>query len=243
MARKLRCPDSFGFDWRVEVPDYYARRVNSFLNRFDVNTKNRFGQTLLMLLVNKGIEELVQLVISKGANVNEADKRGVTPLMIAVGANDKSIYQALLSKNADIMAEDKFDRSVLIWAIENRSDEEIIKDLIDRGAQINPTYKKGFFFLNKKRITPLMAAVRSGNEKIVKMLIERGADVTLKDRLGKKGRTALDFAYALPIFQNNTKDIVDILSKAPQIRAEYLEKHPEEKDRHSHEFYRGHGRE
>lgn len=90
MARKLRCPDSFGFDWRVEVPDYYARRVNSFLNRFDVNTKNRFGQTLLMLLVNKGIEELVQLVISKGANVNEADKRGVTPLMIAVGANDKS---------------------------------------------------------------------------------------------------------------------------------------------------------
>ena len=208
MKKKAKCPDNFGIDWRVNSVEYYSRKVKAFFEKgYDVNTRNRYGQTLLMLLVNREIEELAQLVIAKGADVNAKDKKGVTPLMIAVSSGEKNIYQTLLSNGADIKEADKFGRSVLMWAVGNNADEEIIQDLLSKGADINRKDKNGF--------TPLMIAVRSGNERLVEMLIKNGADVTIKD---KNNRTALDLACTLPLFQENLKEIIDTIMKVPQAR-------------------------
>ena len=208
MKKKVRCSDDFGIDWRVNSPEYYLRKVKTFFEKgFDVNTRNKYGQTILMLLVNRGIEELAQLVIVKGADVNAKDKKGVTPLMIAVCSDEKNLYQTLLSNGADIKAVDKFGRSVLMWAVQNNADEEVVQDLIDKGADINGKDKKGF--------TPLMIAVCSGNERFVEMLIKEGANVTMRD---KNNRTALDLACSLPLFQENHRAIVDLIMKVPQAR-------------------------
>lgn len=58
----------------------------------------------------------------------------------------------------------------------NRSRNEIVKYLVERGANVNALYEGHY--------SPLMSAVANNNGHMVKLLLENGADVNLKDKYG-----------------------------------------------------------
>jgi len=89
------------------------------------------------------------------------------------------------------------NEALLIWTY--LGDEEVVKCLIDNGAQVN--------FRNRYGTSALMIAAFHGYQSIVELLLAKGANINLQDN---RGVTALMFAIArnnwkLATFLNNEK--------------------------------------
>jgi ankyrin repeat protein len=69
------------------------------------------------------------------------------------------------------------DHSQALIEAAKQGDLEQVRELLDKGADVNVRYING--------MTVLMAAARGGNLEIVKLLIEKGADVNSSDRFGR----------------------------------------------------------
>jgi ankyrin repeat protein len=131
-------------------------------------------------------EEIIRLLLNKGADVNIQDNSGKTALMIAVKNKNMEIIKLLLKKHADIKAKDNKGRTVLIIA-SDKDNEEIVELLLDKGADVNIQDDSGR--------TALMAAVESRNVDIVKLLLKKGSDVNAVDRNGSSSlMVAMDIA-------------------------------------------------
>jgi ankyrin repeat protein len=65
----------------------------------DVNAVNANGQTPLHAAVNAGVNDVVEMLMKKGARIDVKDMKGDTPLMLAERRPDKSTAE-LLSKLA-----------------------------------------------------------------------------------------------------------------------------------------------
>ena len=104
-------------------------------NGADVNAKNHYGWTALMIaVVNNQNPEIVKALIYAGADVNAKNKNG-TVLMNAVLLNENpEVIKALIDAGADVNAKNKEGNTALsIATILNKSD--IRKMLIDAGAR------------------------------------------------------------------------------------------------------------
>ncbi len=112
--------------------------------------------------------------------------------------------QVNLEHQNDANSQNKNGWTVLMDAIQKR-DNERVKDLITRGANIHAE-TKAMYVLNSNgtgfetsydvnvaaTLTPLIAAVQLGNLDAVKMLIEAGVDLNQKDSLGKTAFDRID---------------------------------------------------
>ncbi|SIN82115.1 Ankyrin repeat-containing protein [Chryseobacterium scophthalmum] len=73
----------------------------------------------------------------------------------------------------------------------NRGRYEIVKYIVERGANVNDLYDKNY--------SPLMSAVNGKNIEMVKLLLENGADVNLKDKYGNDALWKAVFNYNFEI--------------------------------------------
>ncbi|UKZ93466.1 uncharacterized protein TrAFT101_008381 [Trichoderma asperellum] len=121
---------------------------------------------------------IVQLLISKGACVNQINQKGEnqdTPLHAACRNSfiDVGIVQLLLKHGADINAEAGKHGTALGAACAScrRGNDvvQLVQLLIKHGANVNVNHEK--------YEAPLTIACRYGDEKLVRLLIELGADV------------------------------------------------------------------
>jgi ankyrin repeat protein len=164
--------------------------------RINLDTLNKFGNTLLEEACSRGKVEIVRLLLQAGANVNNASD-GFTPLGTAIseaGRNNNS-----------------YEHSI-----------QIITELVKAGADVNMKYGKNSFPLTRtcydgnvdivqillsspnKNVnlidddgdTPLTAAIESTMKttnpvncdiaiQIIKLLIAHGADVNLQNSKGE----------------------------------------------------------
>jgi len=77
--------------------------VRDLLSRgIDPNTRDRHGQTALMLAAQAGHLALVQLLIDHGCHLNVTAKFGLSAVMLAVIAGHKEIARALAHAGADL---------------------------------------------------------------------------------------------------------------------------------------------
>jgi len=159
------------------------------------NLKINNEETLLYQAVMFSQKEVVELLISKGADVNE----GTSPLVLATmaaelnvkeGQINKDIAILLISKGADVNAKDKNSLTPLHWV----KNKEVAELLISKGADVNAKSNDG--------TTPLHLV---GNKEVAELLILKGANVNTKNNLGK---TPLDCAK-----ENEKFEIIDILMK------------------------------
>ena len=88
-----------------------------------------------------------------------------TPLIVATEANQVDMVSLLLSFGSDPNKTDYYDRTALYYAIYNESNIEIIKILLQTGANI---YAKPY---NSTKETPLMLAEKKGNKEIIEIII------------------------------------------------------------------------
>lgn len=133
------------------------------------NAKNMHGGTALHQAASQGAVKVMQLLLANLADVNAATNDGYTPLHGAVsyGKNEtrRSAVEVLLKSGANGNAKTSRDGETPFHKAISRGDVEIVKLLLDYGADVNAVSKFG--------VTSLYFARNS--EAISKLLKERGA--------------------------------------------------------------------
>jgi uncharacterized protein len=141
------------------------------------------GTTPLHSAVEQDRLDVVQALISAGANVNAKNRYGVTPLVLAATTGDASVTAALLKAGADVRVSVPETGSVLMTAART-GNPEVIKLLLAAGADVN-------FAERYSGQTALMWAAAEGHPAAVNALLAGGAKV---DAQAQDKKTALFFA-------------------------------------------------
>ena len=68
----------------------------------DVNARDRYGQTALMLAAHHGHLEMVEALVGSGADLNVTAKYNLSALMLAVVAGHAEIARVLARAGADL---------------------------------------------------------------------------------------------------------------------------------------------
>ncbi len=140
------------------------------------------GETILHIKAQTGDTELVDFLLSLGADINAKRKDGFTPLHVAAQAGKKDMAKLLIESGAVIYSTDNKGRTPLHIAAEaGLADMEAL--LLDNGAAIERGDKLGS--------TALHIAAREAHKDAVALLLEREADVNSKN---KRGETPLHMA-------------------------------------------------
>lgn len=127
-----------------------------------------FMQTPLNYAVFLEGPAMVEFLISKGANPNEADDDKISMLAWAAIANRASTVQLLLARGAQLNSVDKFGMTPLLYAASiNHGDTTVMEKLIAAGADTSARTKEG--------LTAFDLAKTYHHEAMVKLLAAKTA--------------------------------------------------------------------
>ena len=133
-------------------------------------------------------EEIDKIVSENPRIINYQDsKYGNTLLMLTIMNQQLKSFNAILKNGAEVNTHNTYDgTSPLIEACSSKHYNLIFaKTLIEYGANINDIEtgkrRKG----NSTRLTPLIAASKTGNLDLVKFLVMKGADINYQNEFGQ----------------------------------------------------------
>ena len=161
---------------------YFSKLINGQYKFYEVGASEIGGQW----------ENLPDMLIKAGANVNQGNCLGHTPLMSAVRNDLTRITNILLTAGADVNINDEYGHDALYHSAYN-TNFDMIQILLTAGANVNRRDSEGE--------SPLISAVRttylSLNHKLeqpervkcVNVLIKAGADVNAETRYGETALT------------------------------------------------------
>ena len=135
----------------------------------DINLKNKSGETAFMRIpeVTENIEELLDIFISNGANIEDKNNYGLTILMLSTSTNNIKMINELIKRGANINIKDTNDSSLLIMAVKT-GNIETVRTILEVG---------GIGLINNKNIynkSPLEYAKEQNFIEIVSLLKEYG---------------------------------------------------------------------
>ena len=170
----------------------FLTRVAYFIEKkgYDVNMPRQKGrsETMLHVAAKYFNLEMIEYLITQGADVNAKDNTNQTPLhyavqtslcyAYAVRASDFEALKFLIAQGADVNAKDNTKQTPLHYATRT-SNLKTIEFLIAQGADVNATGKHGK--------TPLNIAMSEYEDKIVKILRARGGKTSKELRKGASG--------------------------------------------------------
>ncbi|KAJ0005825.1 hypothetical protein NQD34_015719 [Periophthalmus magnuspinnatus] len=171
----------------------YGEVVSLLLERgANPGHRDKDGMTPLLLAAYEGNEDVVELLLEAGADVDETARQdgelqsaaAVTPLLAAAAMGHMSTVSKLLFWGADVDAIDSEGRTALCLAAAQGS-VEVVRALLDRGLDENHKDDLGW--------TPLHAAACEGHKIICGVLMEQGSMVRVGE-MDIEGRTALILA-------------------------------------------------
>ena len=159
--------------WDAITKNDIGKAISLINSGADVNYKNGLGYSVIHHAISSGNAELVELLISKGADVNAKGQFDRTPLHFA---GNKSMAEILLAHGAYVDAQADQGETPLHWAAGSgmgaKGEEaslEIAKVLIAHGADVNK--------MSRGYGTPLNKAAYYNKLQMAKLLIEHGADI------------------------------------------------------------------
>jgi uncharacterized protein len=210
-------PDVFAFcfkfiDTKEKLHDYFTGEYENFKKNEAASETNHARQALL----DKGIPttnesfaqcvaedktEEISLFLAAGFSPDTKDKKGVPMISIAARNERLDTLQLLLRSGAQVnlIAEDRGSTALFDSALEKNKD--MIKILIEAGADVNIQSKDGQ--------TALVVVVGEGDAEIVEILFKAGADPDIKDALGVSARkyaTIFGNSKMLAIFDSKEFD-------------------------------------
>ena len=159
----------------------------------EVNTQYQYGYSPLHSAATHNNYEAVKILLKHGATVNQMSKPIETPLPDPDDYPDKKCYEEI-KKHTEKLNSKKIGDTPIFSAI-NRGNSDILRLLIDAGADVN-----GESNIDR---SPLFRAIRDGDKEKVRLLLENGADVNITN---DEGETAL---HSAALYGN--KEILELL--------------------------------
>ena len=86
---------------------------------------------------------LIEFLIDKGANINATDKDGQNLLYRAIDTKNTSLLEYLIQKGVNVNCVDNDGITLLMYAVLNKSDANMVKKLIEHGADKTKKDKMG----------------------------------------------------------------------------------------------------
>ncbi|MHC9543343.1 MAG: ankyrin repeat domain-containing protein [Vulcanimicrobiota bacterium] len=140
----------------------------------DINARTQNGKwTPLHMAVEEYKKEMVEFLLTQGANPDMKDESGETPLHLAADNDDIECVKMLIQHHANVNARDRCQSAPLL----SSHKLEVIDCLISAGADINTRAEDGN--------TALYFAACRGDREIFDYLISRGADIEIININGK----------------------------------------------------------
>ncbi|KAI0385877.1 hypothetical protein F5Y04DRAFT_268633 [Hypomontagnella monticulosa] len=165
----------------------------------------------LYTAVKRSHQNIVSILISKGADINRKGWNGDSLLHVAVRSGDKEMARFLIDSGIDVNMTDRENATALSVAADRR-DKILVKLLLEQGVAVNPienikaenqypplhmaalrdsanlvrlliNYGADVNAQATWRLeTPLFMAVRNGNKNIFKLLVDNGANVNARNK-------------------------------------------------------------
>ena len=174
-------------------------------------TETPGGMTPLLYAARDGRVDIARMLVAAKADVQQADVNGITPLLMAITNNHLDAAKFLLEKGAAANAADWWGRTPLLATVEIRNRDygrnnehdidrpaalELIKMLLDRGADVNARTKEVPPI--RRFITPLgdlswvdftgqtafLRAALAGDMTLMRLLLDKGADPNISTFAG-----------------------------------------------------------
>ena len=133
----------------------------------DINERNKVGVTPLSLAVEHNLKNHIIFYAKLGADINAEDKQHDTPLTRALTQNIETL-KTLVNKT-NITSRDSAGNTPLHLAIKRNSSMDVIRYLLDCGADIDARNSDGD--------SVLYIAVENNAKEVGEILISRGANV------------------------------------------------------------------
>lgn len=149
----------------------------------DVNARGGEFETALAAASYYGDDDLVDILIGAGADLNVGLSHDASPLFVAIARSHVETAKHLIEAGADFMARDSCQNSIL--HIGAQAGNEKLLDILEP-LHLDPNTQD---LLGR---TPLHAAVISRSYNYSLALIKHGAKCTITDAFG---RTPLDYIY------------------------------------------------
>ena len=87
--------------WSVQNGDLEKVKHGCSLSGFDINNQVGNGRQLIHCAADYGQKDILEYLLSQGADVNSPDTHGITPLLNAVFEGHTECVKLLLAKGAD----------------------------------------------------------------------------------------------------------------------------------------------
>lgn len=199
----------------------------------ELNQIRMDGATTLMIMASSSIfyeiEDLLQLLINTGIDLNICDNLGISAIMYAAlesgGSSSEKTVQILINAGADLNIQNKDGCTALMLASlncgknsrtingdKNISTENTVKMLLEAGANPNLKCIKGW--------TALMIASRyfltCSTENTIRILLDAGADVNLQNNYGSSA-LMLNVIYGCSWSSSDivrTESVIDMIINA-----------------------------
>ena len=179
--RPSALPDSVEFATRIEDGD--IARAREWLDRgLDPDFIGERIGTGLMIAAWQGDIPMMELFVSRHADINKTNALGEDAIMHAAWRGRLDAVKWLLERGAKINREGKSWSALHYAAFSGQ--EEVAGLLVERGADLNARSINGS--------SPLMMAVYEGREAMVRQLIRLGADRSIRN---DHGDGAMDWAF------------------------------------------------
>ncbi len=180
----------------IKSVDYEAVEQILKSDILDINEPDSQGETALHHAIRVGSNEIVNILLKKGAQVEARDDFKATPLYLAAYHNYLDGAKALISSIEDptkrteyVNCADNKNITSLHVAIFNENGYELINLLLKNGANPNAVAMGFYDIEGQNDLTPLHLAVLLGDLEAVTILVSYNADL---NKTSKKGQTPSD---------------------------------------------------
>ena len=139
---------------------------------------------LLMIAASNGDEQMIDLLLERGAGINQRDSEGGTALMYAAQKGRERATDVLLQRGAEIALQDDIDGSTALTHAARAGHAQVADILLRHGAEVDQQRRPPPSSKHASNGTALLAAAGAGHDQTVETLLRHGAEIDHQDSSG-----------------------------------------------------------